>query len=163
MLTDVSLNIGGSEWVVIILLGLFLLFGAKRLPQVSKSLGRVIGEYNRAKNTIQDEITNATKPFTTQSKFDTTTPRLPTRQETRSVGEAKTETKTETKTEATADTTVKAETSTAQSTTTTDPTMTSPVVSEREKLEVIARTLDIEPRGKSTDELKQLIASKMNQ
>ena len=159
MLTDVSLNIGGSEWVVIILLGLFLLFGAKRLPQVSKSLGRVIGEYNRAKNTIQDEITNATKPFTTQSKFDTTTPRLPTRQETRSVGE----TKTETKTEATADTTVKAETSTTPSTTTTDTTITSPVVSEREKLEVIARTLDIEPRGKSTDELKQLIASKMNQ
>ncbi|MFY3739668.1 MAG: sec-independent protein translocase protein TatA [Candidatus Nitrosomirales archaeon] len=158
MITDFSLNIGGSEWVVIILLGLFLLFGAKRLPQVSKSLGRVIGEYNRAKNTIQDEITNATKPFTTQSKFDTTTPRLPTRQETRSVGE----TKTETKTEATTDTTVKAETSTTPSTTT-DTTITSPVVSEREKLEVIARTLDIEPRGKSTDELKQLIASKMNQ
>lgn len=159
MVTDFSLNIGGSEWVVIILLGLFLLFGAKRLPQVSKSLGRVIGEYNRAKNTIQDEITNATKPFTTQSKFDTTTPRLPTRQETRSVGE----TKTETKTEATTDYMVKAETSTTPSTTTTDSTMTSPVVSEREKLEVIARTLDIEPRGKSTDELKQLIASKMNQ
>jgi len=159
VLTDFSLNIGGSEWVVIILLGLFLLFGAKRLPQVSKSLGRVIGEYNRAKSTIQEEITNATKPFTTQSKFDTTTPRLPTRQETRSVGE----TKTETKTEATTDTTVKAETSTTPSTTTTDPTMTSPVVSEREKLEVIARTLEIEPRGKSTDELKQLIASKMNQ
>lgn len=158
MITDFSLNIGGSEWVVIILLGLFLLFGAKRLPQVSKSLGRVIGEYNRAKSTIQDEITNATKPFTTQSKFDTTTPRLPTRQETRSVGETKTEAKTET-----TDTTVKAETSTAPSTTTTDPTMTSPVVSEREKLEVIARTLEIEPRGKSTDELKQLIASKMNQ
>jgi sec-independent protein translocase protein TatA len=158
VITDFSLNIGGSEWVVIILLGLFLLFGAKRLPQVSKSLGRVIGEYNRAKNTIQDEITNATKPFTTQSKFDTTTPRLPTRQETRSVGE----TKTETKTEATTDTTVKAETSTTPSTTT-DTTITSPVVSEREKLEVIARTLDIEPRGKSTDELKQLIASKMNQ
>ena len=159
MLTDFSLNIGGSEWVVIILLGLFLLFGAKRLPQVSKSLGRVIGEYNRAKNTIQEEITNATKPFTTQSKFDTTTPRLPTRQETRSVGE----TKTETKTEAATDTTVKAETSTTPSTTTTDSTITSPVVSEREKLEVIARTLEIEPRGKSTDELKQLIASKMNQ
>ncbi len=158
MITDFSLNIGGSEWVVIILLGLFLLFGAKRLPQVSKSLGRVIGEYNRAKSTIQDEITNATKPFTTQSKFDTTTPRLPTRQETRSVGETKTEAKTET-----TDTTVKAETSTTPSTTTTDPTMTSPVVSEREKLEVIARTLEIEPRGKSTDELKQLIASKMNQ
>ena len=159
MISDFSLNIGGSEWVVIILLGLFLLFGAKKLPQVSKSLGRVIGEYNRAKNTIQDEITNATKPFTTQPKFDTTTPRLPTRQETRSVGE----TKTETKTEATTDTAVKAETSTPSATSATDSTMTSPVVSEREKLEVIARTLEIEPRGKSTDELKQLIASKMNQ
>ena len=157
MITDFSLNIGGSEWVVIILLGLFLLFGAKRLPQVSKSLGRVIGEYNRAKNTIQDEITNATKPFTTQSKFDTT-PRLPTRQETRSVGEAKTETKTEAATNTATDATVKTETAAIAS----NPN-TSPVVSEREKLEVIAKTLDIEPRGKSTDELKQLIASKMNQ
>ncbi len=158
MIAEFSLNIGGSEWVVIILLGLFLLFGAKKLPQVSKSLGRVIGEYNRAKNTIQDEITNATKPFTTQSKFDTTTPRLPTRQETKTPAG-------ETKTEAAPDTTVKAETAATStaSTTTTDSTMTSPVVSEREKLEVIARTLDIEPRGKSTDELKQLIASKMNQ
>jgi len=155
VITGFSLNIGGSEWVVIILLGLFLLFGAKKLPQVSKSLGRVIGEYNRAKNTIQDEISQATKPFTTQSKFDST-PRLPTRQET------KTPT-VEAKTEATPDATVKAETSITPSTTTTDPTITSPVVSEREKLEVIARTLDIEPRGKSTDELKQLIASKMNQ
>lgn len=155
MITEFSLNIGGSEWVVIILLGLFLLFGAKKLPQVSKSLGRVIGEYNRAKNTIQDEITQATKPFTTQPKFDST-PRLPTRQET------KTPTM-ETKTEAPADTTVKAETSTTTNTPTTDSTITSPVVSEREKLEVIARTLEIEPRGKSTDELKQLIASKMNQ
>jgi sec-independent protein translocase protein TatA len=155
VITEFSLNIGGSEWVVIILLGLFLLFGAKKLPQVSKSLGRVIGEYNRAKNTIQDEITNATKPFTTPPKFDTTTPRLPTRQET------KTPT-VETKTEAAPDTPVKAETATT-STATTDSGMTSPVASEREKLEVIARTLDIEPRGKSTDELKQLIASKMNQ
>ena len=156
MITNFSLNIGGSEWVLIILLGLFLLFGAKRLPQVSKSLGRVLGEYNRAKNTIQDEITNATKPFTTPPKFDTTTARLPTRQETRSPAE--------TKTEATTDTTVKAETTPTTSTTNpTDPTNTSPVASEREKLEVIARTLEIEPRGKSTDELKQLIASKMNQ
>ncbi|MGH9923004.1 MAG: Sec-independent protein translocase subunit TatA/TatB [Nitrososphaerales archaeon] len=155
MITEFSLNIGGSEWVVIILLGLFLLFGAKRLPQVSKSLGRVIGEYNRAKNTIQDEITNATKPFTTPPKFDTTATRLPTRQETRNPAE--------TKAEVTTDTPVKAETNPTPSTTTTDTTITSPVVSEREKLEVIARTLEIEPRGKSTDELKQLIASKMNQ
>jgi sec-independent protein translocase protein TatA len=155
VISGFSLNIGGSEWVVIILLGLFLLFGAKKLPQVSRSLGRVIGEYNRAKNTIQEEITQATKPFTTPPKFDST-PRLPTRQE------VKTNTG-EIKTEAATDTAVKAETSTTPSTANTDATNTSPAVSEREKLEVIARTLDIEPRGKSTDELKQLIANKMNQ
>ena len=148
MITDLSLNIGGSEWVVIILLGLFLLFGAKKLPQVSKTLGRVMGEYNRAKNTIQEEMTQATKPFTTPPKFDTTT-RIPTRVE------AATSTE-ETKTEAATDTTPKAET-------TTSTTNTGPVGSEREKLEIIAKTLEIEPRGKSTDELRQLIASKMNQ
>ena len=158
MIPHLSLNIGGSEWVVIILLGLFLLFGAKKLPQVSKSLGRVIGEYQRAKNTIQDEITQATKPFTTPPKFDRT-PRMPTRSEettpkTESVAPAGTN--SDATASATASATVKPEA-------TTSTTMTGPVVSEREKLEIIARTLDIEPRGKSTDELRQLIASKMNQ
>ena len=38
-----------------------------------------------------------------------------------------------------------------------------PRVSEREKLETVARTLEIDPHGKTDDELRQMISSKMNQ
>jgi sec-independent protein translocase protein TatA len=131
--------IGGSEWVVIILLAVFLLFGAKRLPQVSKSLGRVMGEYQRARNTVQEEIAKAQRTFTTPPlKLDTTT-----NPESTKLGGT---TSTEVKAEAAPNTGI-----------------TGPVVSEREKLEIVARTLEIEPRGKSTEELRQLISSKMNQ
>lgn len=138
VITGIPLNIGGSEWVVIILLAMFLLFGAKKLPGVSKTLGRVIGEYQRAKNTIQDEITKTTKLVTEPPiKLDGTTSTLSTNPA-RAVN-----------TEVKAEVTTNAETS-------------GPVVSEREKLEIVAKTLEIEPRGKSTEELRQLISSKMN-
>lgn len=38
-----------------------------------------------------------------------------------------------------------------------------PGVSEREKLETVARTLEIDPHGKTDDELRQMISNKMNQ
>jgi len=139
VMTDLSLMIGGSEWVVIILLAMFLLFGAKKLPEVSRSLGRVMGEYQRARNTIQEEMSKATKAVNTPPfKLDGTT----STQSTNVVGTTNTEVKAEG---------------------TTNTAISGPVVSEREKLEIIARTLEIEPRGKSTEELRQLISSKMNQ
>lgn len=138
MITDLSLQIGGSEWVVIILLAVFLLFGANKLPQVSKSLGRLMGEYQRARNTVQEEITKVQKTVHTPPfKLDETKSTQPTN----AGGTTSTE--------------VKAETTTSDG-------ITGPVVSEREKLEIVARALEIEPRGKSTAELKQLISSKIN-
>jgi sec-independent protein translocase protein TatA len=136
--------IGGSEWVVILLLAMFLLFGAKKLPEVSKSLGRVFGEYQRAKSTIQEEVTKYTRVANTSPfKLDGTT----STQSTTMSGATSMGNKVEA----------------ATTTTTINNGITGPVVSEREKLETIARTLEIEPRGKSTEELKQLISSKMNQ
>lgn len=144
MITDLSLDIGGSEWVIIILLGLFLLFGSKKLPQVSKGLGRVIGEYQRAKNEIQEEITRASKTINNPIKLDGNT--------------------STTKADGTTNPAKADEiTSTTKTNGNSSETINSPVASEREKLEIIARTLEIEPRGKSTEELRQLISSKMNQ
>lgn len=154
MIADLSFNIGGSEWVVIILLGLFLLFGAKKMPEVSKTLGRVIGQYQRAKNTIQEEITNSVKPFTTPPKFDMTS---------RTAATTTTTPKTEEQTSAEGTNADAAANTVPKPETVPDANLSGPVVTEREKLEIIARTLDIEPRGKSTDELRQLISSKMNQ
>ena len=38
------MNIAGSEWIIIILLGLVLVFGTKKLPQFSRSIGKAVGE-----------------------------------------------------------------------------------------------------------------------
>src|SRR5689334_15390695 len=51
--------IGGSNLVIIILLGLVLLFGTKKLPQLSRTLGKAIGEYNRAKEMVRKEMQEA--------------------------------------------------------------------------------------------------------
>ena len=144
MITDLSLDIGGSEWVILILLGLFLLFGSKKLPQVSRGLGKIIGEYQRAKNEIQEEITRASRIANNPIKLDGTT--------------------NTTKADGNSNATKADEfTNTIKTDENSNATINSPVASEREKLEIIAKTLEIEPRGKSTEELRQLISNKMNQ
>lgn len=53
---DFALNILGSEWIIIILVALFALFGTNKLPDVAKKLGRTVGEFNRTKSEIQNQI-----------------------------------------------------------------------------------------------------------
>jgi sec-independent protein translocase protein TatA len=55
------MNIAGSEWIIIVLLALVLLFGAKRLPQFSKTIGRAVGEYEKARQKFQQEMQEATE------------------------------------------------------------------------------------------------------
>lgn len=55
------LNIAGSEWAIIILLALVLLFGTKRLPQLSRTIGKAVGEYEKAKQTFRNEMQEATE------------------------------------------------------------------------------------------------------
>ena len=55
------MEIGGTEWLIIILLGLFLIFGSKRLPSFSRTLGKAIGEYEKARDSFKREIEYATK------------------------------------------------------------------------------------------------------
>jgi len=51
-----SLNIMGSEWIVIIFVALIVLLGTNRLPEVTKKIGKVVGEYNKAKNDVQKQF-----------------------------------------------------------------------------------------------------------
>ena len=51
---------GGSEWILIAIFGL-LLFG-KRLPEVSKSLGRSIVEFKKGLSGVEEEIDKANEP-----------------------------------------------------------------------------------------------------
>jgi len=46
----------GSEWTIIIFVALIVLLGTNRLPEVTKKLGKVVGEYNKAKNDMQKQF-----------------------------------------------------------------------------------------------------------
>ncbi len=52
-------SIGGME-VLLIFLVVLLLFGAKKLPELAKGLGKGIKEFKKATSDIKDEIENAT-------------------------------------------------------------------------------------------------------
>ena len=54
------MNIGGSEWMIIIFVALVLILGTGKLPGAAKKLGKAVNEYNKAKNQIQDQMKEVT-------------------------------------------------------------------------------------------------------
>ncbi len=101
---DYILNIGGSEWIIIIFAALVLILGTNKLPEAAKKFGKAMNEYKKAKDGIQDQM----KDFSNENlKID------------------------------------------------------GPVESERQKLEMIAKNLGVDPKNKSDDELRNLISSKI--
>jgi sec-independent protein translocase protein TatA len=50
----------GSEWIIIIFVALLVLLGTNRLPEVSRKLGKVVGEYSKAKNEVQKQFKDYT-------------------------------------------------------------------------------------------------------
>ena len=101
---DYSLNIVGSEWIIIIFVALVLILGTNKLPEAAKKLGKAVNEYNKAKDGVQNQM----KDFTSQNVE-----------------------------------------------------VSGPVQNERQKLEVIAKSLGVNPIGKTTDELREIVSSKM--
>ncbi len=63
------MNIAGSEWIIIILFGLILLFGTKKLPQFSRTVGKAVGEYEKAKEMFRHEMEQASENARKDSKF----------------------------------------------------------------------------------------------
>ncbi len=53
---DYSLNIGGSEWMIIVFVAIALILGTGKLPGAAKKLGKAVNEYNKAKNEIQEQM-----------------------------------------------------------------------------------------------------------
>lgn len=103
---DHSLNILGSEWIIIIFVALALILGTNQLPEAARKLGKAVNEYNRAKNDIQNQMKNISDQ---------------------------------------------------------NMNISGPVETERQKLEMISRSLGIDTAEKSDDELRELISKKIGQ
>lgn len=63
---------GGFEWIIIVLV-ILLFFGAKRIPELARGLGKGISEFRKASDDLKkeiekgkDDIDEATKPKATE-------------------------------------------------------------------------------------------------
>ena len=103
---EYSLNIIGSEWMIIIFVALILLLGTNRFPEAAKKIGKIVGEFNKAKNEIQNEMKDVANE---------------------------------------------------------NIEISGPVKNERQKLEIMAKTIGIDSKKKTDDELRMEITSKIGQ
>ncbi|MBI3255022.1 MAG: twin-arginine translocase TatA/TatE family subunit [Nitrosarchaeum sp.] len=101
-----SLNILGSEWIIIIFVALILILGTNQLPSAAKKLGKAVNEFNKAKNEVQDQMKGISN---------------------------------------------------------TELNISGPLETERQKLEMIAKSLGVNVAEKSDDELRKIISGKMGQ
>ena len=71
-------NLGGQEMIIVFLIVL-LLFGAKKLPELARGIGKSMGEFKRAREDFEREIHNAeiddksSKAAKTEAKAETRT------------------------------------------------------------------------------------------
>lgn len=49
MLVNYLMSIGGSEWIIIGLIVVILLFGSKKLPEFSRTIGKAMGEFEKVR------------------------------------------------------------------------------------------------------------------
>jgi sec-independent protein translocase protein TatA len=60
-------NIGGPE-LLLILLVIFVFFGAKKIPEIAKGLGQGIREFRKAARDVQEEVTKEVKQIDNKSE-----------------------------------------------------------------------------------------------
>ena len=57
--TPIIMQIGGvsgTEWIIIIVIFLVLIFGSKKLPELARSLGKMTTEYEKARIQVRREL-----------------------------------------------------------------------------------------------------------
>ncbi len=67
---------GGGEWMIIFVIAL-LLFGAKKLPDLARGIGKAMSEFKSAQREFQDEIRRAEYAVREEARklpLSTTTP-----------------------------------------------------------------------------------------
>ena len=65
-------TLGGQE-MLYIFLAVLLLFGAKKLPQLARGIGKSAGEFKRARAEFENEITRAETEEETKAKKEAVT------------------------------------------------------------------------------------------
>ena len=70
------MNLMGPDMMVILLIVL-LLFGAKKLPELARGMGRAVKEFSAARDEIERELTQPGSNRVTQSKLSETKEELP--------------------------------------------------------------------------------------
>ena len=70
------MNLMGPDMIVVLLIVL-LLFGAKKLPELARGMGRAVKEFSAARDEIERELTESQSGKTTQPKLLTTNGDLP--------------------------------------------------------------------------------------
>jgi len=68
-------NLGGPDLIVLLLLVL-VLFGAKKLPELARGMGSAIKEFQKAKDEFTDELHSAGKTDTAKSAPAATVPQI---------------------------------------------------------------------------------------
>lgn len=58
----------GFQEMILIALVILLLFGAKKLPELARGIGKSMGEFKKAKEDFEDEIKRGTDEGTNPSK-----------------------------------------------------------------------------------------------
>lgn len=60
-------NLGGGEWILI-LLALVFLFGGKKIPELMRGIGQGVREFNDAKKNVKDQIEEGMKSKDNEKK-----------------------------------------------------------------------------------------------
>lgn len=99
------MNIAGAEWFIIVFVFIILFFGSKNLTSFSRTIGRGMAEYQKAKRGIEREMSS--------TNLSIIGPKI------------------------------------------------SPISSEREKLEIIAKSLGIEFQNLSDNTLREVVSQRL--
>src|SRR5438876_10693894 len=67
------MNLAGPDLIVILLI-ILVLFGAKKLPELARGMGTAIKEFQKAKDEFSDELHSAGKTDATKGQPDIRTP-----------------------------------------------------------------------------------------
>ncbi len=71
------MNLGGQELIIILVI-ILVLFGARKLPELARGMGQAIREFQKAKDDFSEELNRADEPKTkAASSTVATTPTIP--------------------------------------------------------------------------------------